>query len=341
MNKKEEYIQALTLSLQEAGKGNAYIHICINYADRLLDNHMPVIFDVTHLSLLLGVEKNYLTFMLFSLEHHYREHLIPKKSGGFRQLYMPSVTLKYIQRWILDNILCHMHLSNYATGFRSKTSIVDNAKLHLNQDCIVNLDISDFFPSIDFETVFRIFNYYGYTKELSYVFAALCVYENMLPQGSPASPYISNVVSLRLDKRLNGLANSYEAVYSRYADDITISGNSGVVKCVPIAKRIIEEEGFCVNEKKTRIAYSYQRQEVTGLTINGGQVRVKKSYKRALMQEIYYCQRFGVDNHLRHIQSDKNFYKEHLYGKAYFLYMVEPDEGKKAIENLNIIKWDY
>lgn len=336
---KDDYINALENNLYKAGINKQEIYI--DYAERLLDNKMPVIFDINHFSLLLGIERNYFLAMLFSLEYHYHERRIPKKSGGFRQLYLPSVTLKYVQRWVLDNILCNMHVSEVAMGFREEHSIVDNARLHLNRDCVVNLDISDFFPSITFETVFKIFSYYGYSKNVSYSLATLCTFKDMLPQGSPASPYLSNVACLKLDKRLSAFASSCEAVYSRYADDITFSGSRGIANYLPIIKEIIEGEGFTVNNKKTRIAYYYQRQEVTGLVINNGKVRVNRLYKRSLLQEIYYCQKFGVDEHLRYTKCDKNFYKEHLYGKAYFVHMVEPSAGKKIIKKLNDVKWDY
>ena len=92
MNKKEQYIQALAFALQQAGKGNAYIRVCVNYAERLLENRLPVIFDTRHLASLLGLDINYFTSMLFSLNNHYREHSIPKKSGGNRQLYAVCYT---------------------------------------------------------------------------------------------------------------------------------------------------------------------------------------------------------------------------------------------------------
>ena len=104
--------------------------------------------------------------------------------------------LKYIQRWILDNILSKIKVSEFATGFCANCSIVDNAKYHINKECVINIDIKDFFPSISFERIFRVFAYYGYTKEVSFFLAKLCTYEDELPQGSPASPMLSNIVNL-------------------------------------------------------------------------------------------------------------------------------------------------
>lgn len=337
----ENYIEALRASLVHSKKSDELIDACVAYANILVENKLPVIFDLDHLCLLLGIEKRYFTGLMFCQHLHYKECYIPKRSGGARRLLIPSLTLKYVQRWILDNILSRMHQSEFAVGFKKKNSIVDNAKRHINQKCVVNIDIADFFPSIKFDTIFKIFYYYGYTKEISFILAQLCTYENELPQGSPASPCISNITCLRLDKRLLGLARSYNANYSRYADDITFSGNPGIENSLRIVEQILDDEGFTLNHKKTRLAYTHQRQEVTGLIVNDGKVRVSKRYKRSLMQEIYYCRKFGVDSHLSHIESIKKFYKEHLYGKAYFVYMVEPNTGKEVIKQLNEINWDY
>ena len=337
----DSYIERFAYALERSGKRSDYAAACVNYATRLVQNKLPVIFDLNHFCLLLGTNKQYISGLIFCPEHQYKEVFIPKKNGTDRRLLIPSASLKYIQRWILDNMLSKMRMSEFATGFKKNTSILINASKHLNKECIVSFDILNFFPSICFETVFKIFYYYGYSKEISFILSRLCTFEDSLPQGSPASPCISNIACLRLDKRISSLAFSYNAVYSRYADDITISGNCGVINCMPIVGQIIKEEGFNINHKKTRISYAYQRQEVTGLNVNSGKVKVNKNFKRSFMQEIYYCLKFGVDNHLEYIGCHKKFYKEHLYGKAYFLLMIEPDTGKRALQMLDDIKWDY
>jgi retron-type reverse transcriptase len=338
---KELYLENLIKEINNQGYGNYYSAKCTRYASRLLDNNLPVIFDTKHLSLLIGIIPSYLTKMVFSEERFYTQTKIPKKSGGYRELDIPSVELKYIQRWILNNILYNIKTSNYAVGFCTNKSILDNAKIHLNQHCVVNLDIKDFFPSISFEKVFRIFAYYGYTNEVSFILAKLCTFKGRLPQGSPASPCLSNIACLKLDARLNALAAKYESVYSRYADDLTFSSKNDIKSIVNAVSEIIKDENYTINDKKTRIAYPHQRQEVTGLIVNGNQVRVSKKYKRNLYQELYYCSKFGVHNHMQRIGCNKAFYKEHMYGKIYFVNMVEPNEANKLFALANQIQWDY
>ena len=301
------YIQKLQQKMAEQGLDEDYINLCSNYAQKLLNNSMPVVFDFSHLSSLLGLESAELAFYLFAEESlFYKEIKIPKKSGGFCK----------------------------------GKSIYNNALLHVNKECVLNMDLKDFFPSIKLKDVFFIFYGNGYTKQVSYYFAKLLTKNGVLPQGSPASPMLSNMVAKHLDERLNKLAKKYHAEYSRYADDITFSGMSNIKKMIPIVMTIIEEEGFNVNEKKTRYAYYYQRQEVTGLIVNK-KVSVTKEYIKELKKEIYFCQKFGVVSHLERTNNHKSFYKEHLYGKAYFVNMVDKKIGQEILKQLDTIMWEY
>jgi hypothetical protein len=113
-----------------------------------------------------------------------------------------------------------------------------------------------------------------------------------------------------------------------------------VQNIVKSAIGIIEDEGFKINKKKNRVAFKYQRQEVTGINVSGGKISIDKRYKKALLQEIYYCKKYGPTDHLTHIHCDKRFYKEHLYGKAYFVHMVDKELGEKVIQLLNEIDWE-
>lgn len=170
---------------------------------------LPVIFDKQHFALLVGRELSEITKMMAMIEtNYYHEAKIVKKSGKMRTLNIPAVSLRLVQKWILDNILYKIRVSQYCNGFCKKKSICTNAQNHLNQDCIVNMDMSDFFPSISQKQIFRIFYYYGYTVEVSYMLARLCTYDGYLPQGAPTSPYLSNIACLKLDKRLAGLAKN-------------------------------------------------------------------------------------------------------------------------------------
>ena len=269
----------------------------------------------------------------------YREFQIPKKSGGIRKIQAPNEELKAIQTWIKAEILDKYSASKYATGFRKGYSIVDNANRHVGKELVINLDIKDFFPSITYADVIKIFSYMGYKLEVAHLLTQLCTNgENVLPQGSPASPALSNLAVIKLDKRLGTLADSLNCDYSRYADDITFSGKKNIRSIVPLVKKVISEEGFEVNESKVRLQYAHQRQEVTGLIVNK-KVSVSESVVSELKNAVYYCGKYGVESHMQHIGCDKAFYKEHLYGLAYFVKMVEPAKGRAYLNKLDSIVW--
>lgn len=316
----------------------------LEYATRLLDNGLPVIFDLKHFSKVSNIPSNILFPAIHNDNLNYHTFKVYKKSGNFRLISAPTMNLKRIQRWILDNILYKMRTSKYSYGFEPKKSIVDNASIHVGMKCVYNTDITDFFPSILFDKVFRIFNYYGYTKELSYYFAKLCTFENgpnrSLPQGAPTSPYLANIVCLKLDKRLGKLAESLGLNYSRYADDITISGNKSITRYKGIINDIITDEGFKENKNKRRMQYSNRRQTVTGLVVND-QISIPNEYLKELRKDIYMCQQFGVESHIQNQGIEYSNYKEYLYGKALFVKMVNQEKGFHFLNEINKIQFDY
>ncbi len=271
----------------------------------------------------------------------YREFSIPKKSGAQRIIQAPCDELKAIQTWIKENILDKFQVSEYAKGFVKGISIYDNAFPHVGKELVINIDIKDFFPSITYAQVFKVFYYIGYTREVSHLLTKLCTNANdVLPQGSPASPVLSNLVSLKLDKRLSKLAESASCVYTRYADDITFSGDKKIKSLVPIISEIIIGEGYCINEDKLRLQYSFQRQEVTGLIVNK-KVSVPQKTIKEIDDAIYYCTKYGVNEHMKRIMCNKSFYKEHLYGLAYFIHMIDKEKGQKYLLKLDQILWPY
>lgn len=335
-----DYTERLIKKLTDSSYSEEYINLCAQYSNRLLTNGLPVIFDKRHLAALIGLNELYLNHLFILTDKLYREIQIPKKRKGFRTISIPSEGIKLVQRWILDNILYKIRINQASQGFVKGRSIVDNAKVHVNKACIINIDIKDFFPSISIEQIFKLFYYYGYTKEISYLFAKLCTSKNKLPQGAPTSPYLTNIICKRLDKRINNLCSNIDAQYTRYADDITISSDStDLSKYLHLIELILKDEGFKVNKSKTRVQLSKNRQVVTGLVVNK-KLSVPNETKRYLRQQIYFCKTYGVTDHLKRTNNTHSNFKEHLYGVAFFIKMVEEDIGKRFLDDLNSISWE-
>lgn len=313
----------------------------IQYKQRLCENSVVVIYNLRHLRKIFKIRKkeqdSYFGDNRVSL---YRTFSIPKKSGGSRQIEAPCKRLKEIQRWIKDEIVDKFVISEYATGFRKHMSIVDNAKKHVRKDLVINMDIKDFFPSVTYAQVFLMFIYIGYRKDVAHLLTKLCTNaDNVLPQGSPASPSISNHILLKLDKRLGKLAESIGADYSRYADDITFSGNGSISSIISLVEEIVDEEGFQINKNKTRLQYNNQRQEVTGLIVNS-KITVSSTIENEIRNALYFIGKFGLHDHMKHIGCNKSFYKEHLYGIAYFIKMIDGEKGKKYLDQLDQVIWE-
>lgn len=334
-----DYLNRLKNKLIEKGYGVRYQKTCIDYASSLIRQDLPVIFDKEHLSLVMGIDQKKLGYYIMNSDNFYKEYSVQKSNGGTRVIIMPSLHLKEIQRWILDNILYRYSINDAAYGFVLNRNIKDNAMIHINQSTIVNLDIKNFFPTINYERVFSLFFKSGYTKEVSFILAKLCTYKGILPQGAPSSPYIANILCNRLDKRISGLVAKKKYKYSRYADDITISGDKEINNLVPYIIKIISSEHFEVNLNKLRVQDTATFKEVTGLIVNDT-VKVKRKFKKKLEQHIYYCEKFGVYSHLKKIDlPGKSYFREYLYGMANFIKMIEPEVGNGYLLRLDNIAW--
>ena len=154
----------------------------------------------------------------------YQSFRIPKKNGrGYRKIYAPNPSLKNLQRSIYHKLLKRLHSHQAATAYITGKSILDNALPHVRQDIVVNIDLKDFFGSINSSRIYRYFRFLGWDVETSTILSNICCYERRLPQGSPTSPALSNLCNQLLDVRLEALAKSNRGKYTRYSDDITFS----------------------------------------------------------------------------------------------------------------------
>ena len=223
----------------------------------------------------------------------YRQFHIPKKSGGVRTITAPDGELKDIMH-TLAFILSELYIPTpEAMAFIPRRSIVENASQHIGQNYVLNLDLSDFFTNITANMVEHFLVRLGIAPLVARDIATICTYPvvhdhhvlNIVPQGAPTSPVISNICAMTLDNRLSGLARRFHLTYTRYADDITFSSNHNVYQkdgaFMAELNRIIAECQFTINPKKTRLQKRGSRQEVTGLTV-GQKTNVSRRYIKAL-----------------------------------------------------------
>lgn len=210
---------------------------------------------------------------LRSIRPAYHQFNIPKRSGGQRIIHAPDAKLKETQRPILRRLLSRVSVHPAVCGFERKRSIVTNALPHVNRALVLRMDIKDFFRATSDTRVQDYFRAIGWSKEAAQILTELCAYKGGLPQGAPTSPRLSNLINYRLDARLTAAAKKYNAVYTRYADDLTFSFSEDVPEhthaCIRIVKQALSDEGYELHtRKKLYVRRRHDRQQVTGLVVN-------------------------------------------------------------------------
>ncbi len=345
---------------------------------RLETYNLPILNTPQDIATAMDITVGELRFLAFSRPtstvSHYIRFKIPKKTGGERQISAPMPRLKNLQTWILDNILCNIPLHEAAQGFRAGHSILTNAQPHVAADVIINFDLKNFFPSISYKRVKGLFFSFGYSEAAATIFSLLCTEPDVaeveldgqtyyvaqsdtadatlrvscraakrhLPQGSPASPAITNIMCRRLDKRLSEMAEELGFVYTRYADDLTFSGSGDNLRHIcNIFRRtesIVSHEGFTLNEEKTRIIRRKSSQlEVTGIVVNEFPTISRKELKK-FRATLYQIEKDGTQGKKWGNGDDVIAAIE---GFANFVAMVNPEKGRELVTRVKGIKQKY
>lgn len=226
--------------------------------------------SITDLSLAIGISPRLITSFIHAPKNHYRQFKIGKRGGGERVINSPRTFLKVVQYWILDYLLrslpCHPNCHSYQKG----KSILSNSLPHVGQKYVANIDIYNFFPSINEKMVISLLRDNKLGEQLSKAVARIVTLENGLPQGAPTSPIISNALLNNFDEIITQQALSFDLVYTRYADDLTISGGNkkNIISLIKNISTNLKDIGLSINEKKTRIASQGGQQKVTGIVVN-------------------------------------------------------------------------
>ena len=239
----------------------------------------------------------------------YTSFEIPKRYGGVRTISAPATALKIIQRK-LNQVLLQVYSPKPSVhSFLLDRSIVTNARVHLARRNILNIDLKDFFPSINFGRVRGLFmgTPYKLNPTVATILAQICCFNNQLPQGAPTSPIVTNMICAKMDSQLMALAKANKCDYTRYADDITFSTNLrefpttlatvndlGQIEVGAELERIITENGFKINPDKVRLKDKKLRQQVTGIIINKFP-NVRRRFVRQIRAMLHAWEKFGLD----------------------------------------------
>ena len=290
-----------------------------NDVAKLAANKLPAINDDKELAALLGLEYTQLRFLCYhrdaALTDHYYRYQIPKRNGKLRSIAAPKSILKNAQRRILSEILELIPVSVDTHGFLKGHSVLTGALTHNNRpELLVNIDMEDFFPTISFKRVRGLFKSLGYSGYIASLLAMLCTdcsrtplevkgrtmyvktSERVLPQGSPASPMITNIICRRLDEKMRRLSEKHSFTYSRYADDMSFSfGQKPEGKLLREIlydiQCVVYSEGFRINQEKTKLLGRGSRQSVTGIVLNNDQPGVPRVWARRLRAALHNAEK--------------------------------------------------
>ena len=269
----------------------------------------------------------------------YRKIQIPKHNGSMREIFIPDDLTLDIQKAILHDIDERVIFKPCVMAFKKDTSILDNAKAHMGHDYLIRYDLKDFFDNISKARVKSVLESINFEPAFVKIILKWCLYRNHLPQGAATSPILSNLVCTSIDYRFTKLARKINATYTRYADDIIISGGKNIMQYQTIFKRIIRTEHFIINHKKTKITAldSYVTRQadpnlhwfrlchnVTGLALDKDTIHVRQSY----IDDLSY--------HIRKVSEGKeHLKKEHLKGRINFVWYINHEDAKNLYQKFD------
>lgn len=301
---------------------------------------------------------------------HYRVSSQPAASGAVRVLEAPKRRLKAIQRLVLDEIVGRIPPHDAAHGFRVGRSVGSYAAPHAGQAVVVRLDLEGFFASVTVGRVYGVLRAAGYPEPVAHCLAGLMTtvlplraWQGVprpadpglldahwrlgrrlavphLPQGSPTSPALANLVAFRLDVRLTALAASWGARYTRYADDLALSGGRswlrGTSRILDVVDDIVRDEGFRLNQRKTAVLPRAGRQVLGGLVVNETP-RVARAEVDALRALLHNCVRHGPSTQNR---EDRSGFQGYLTGRVSWVAQHDAVRGSRLRAQLEAIDWD-
>ena len=297
----------------------------------------PELANETALLTYLGISAIELRKIWWFRERMYHQFEILKGKDKTRIISAPDKRLKYLQRKIAPLLDRLYRVRNPVHGFVIGKSVKTNAAAHLRRRFLLNIDLKDFFPSITENRVTGVLKSLGIDNRVASIIARLCCLNNHLPQGAPTSPVLSNMICCSLDKALFAFSKEVRCIYTRYADDITLSSHQPMTLLfegppppsghfspdllVPALRFVFITNGFKINPNKAHYADRHSRRIVTGIKVNE-LLNVDRRYVRNIRAALYSIETMGLESAQKKFESDHGGTSDlgvHLRGKITWL----------------------
>ncbi|KZK84802.1 Reverse transcriptase (RNA-dependent DNA polymerase) [Pseudovibrio sp. W64] len=274
---------------------------------------LPPVTSVNAISVMFGYNPSFTWSLLKNSHNFYRVFEIPKGPKK-RNISAPKVSLKVIQKWLATHFYNKWERPDYVFGFVRGKSHIGAAQEHIGANWVISVDIEDFFPSIRWTRVYDAITDLGYQDDFSkQALTLLSCYYGSLAQGAPTSPILSNIIMGPLDKKIFELARHNSATYTRYADDIVISGKDGEPNSLlEQVCTLIESDGWKISVQKKKIQKSPNRLKIHGLLVNDKNVRLTKGYRNQIRAYKHILNNNSIDDESKNKLRGHIAYADHV-----------------------------
>ena len=271
-------------------------------------------------------------------ERSYRRFEQPKKSGGVRVIHAPQSLMRHCQRALLEVFYGSVRFPPWMTGSLPGRSSIDHARVHVGQDVVATVDIADFFPSVSGDLVRRWLDRMGAQPDAIDLVLRLVTLHGALPQGAVTSAFLANFVLYETDKTVERYCRKHELRYSRYMDDIAISGANDVKSAIEFVRRSIGELGLRLNERKICIMPRSERQVVTGLVVND-RLRSNAEYREKVDEHVQTCLDGGSEDLAAELGLSIEALRHRLIGQVRHIARFDSELGKRWTNRLRGVPW--
>jgi RNA-directed DNA polymerase len=338
-------------------------------SDEKESKYLTYIHSLRHISHITGVHYTTLRDIVLRNSNPYSVYALKKKVSGYRDISSPNNDLKLVQKWIAQNILINIEPHWRCYSYHKGASIIKCAREHTASKWLIKLDIQNFFGSIQESQVYDVFKNQNYNSLVSFEMARLCTvntefdhslsikhwvnykrksskspYSSLkikrfghLPQGSPTSPHLSNIIFKKTDIELHSIAKQYSLVYTRYSDDLSFSTEdknfSRKTAKIFVGKvsKILNNHHYRLNLKKTKIVPPSVNKIVLGLNVDEDKPKLTKSFKKSIDFHVRGIEKFGVIEHAQHSKFNSIFGMINIIsGKINFAKSVDINYGNKT-----------
>lgn len=259
--------------------------------------------------------------------------------GKQRHLTMAKPPLAVLQRRILDRILCRLPVSEHAFGAIKGRSIRDNAIRHAAAPYVAKLDIRSFYPSIRYKKVYDLFIRLNCSPDVARAMTQLTTRKHSLPLGTSTSPFLADQIVCGIDQRIGGLARKHRLTYTRYVDDVTLSGKFDLAAVTDQIINIIQQAGFAIKRSKLELYRPDDGKEriITGVKVESGQVFAPSTYIQLLRQELIRACKASLHEHVEEVFETRDQYR----GRIGYVAWLDPAAGMKLLKLYRKVKWRH